>query len=150
MPQSRNPRVRRRVLLAPCAGLTEEGSPPASTNKSPINPGNDDDDDNKAGHSDGFADNSHDDTKAENNMTEEGDFGDDFDDFEEGGDGDDFGDFDDGFQQGDEHAETTFEKPPDQPSVPAPSPGPVSQQYSVPDMPFCLLRLCLAVMCRLT
>lgn len=59
-----------------------------------------------------------------------GEFGDDFDDFEEGGDGDDFGDFDDGFQQGEEDIETTFDKPPEQPSIPAPSLGPVSQQYS--------------------
>ncbi|KAH7086033.1 hypothetical protein BKA63DRAFT_500951 [Paraphoma chrysanthemicola] len=49
----------------------------------------------------------------------------DFDEFEEGGEGDDdFGDFDDGFQQGEEQAETSFDKPPDQPPVPAPSPGP--------------------------
>ncbi|KAE8834207.1 hypothetical protein HRS9122_08287 [Pyrenophora teres f. teres] len=49
----------------------------------------------------------------------------DFDDFEEGEEGaDDFGDFDDGFQQGENEAETTFVKPPDQPPVPAPSPGP--------------------------
>lgn len=61
----------------------------------------------------------------------DGEFGDDFDDFEEGDEDDDFGDFDDGFQQGEGHAETSFEKPPDQPSVPAPSPGPVSQHYSV-------------------
>lgn len=62
---------------------------------------------------------------------DDGEFGDDFDDFEEGGEGDDFGDFDDGFQQGEEDAETSFAKPPDQPSVPAPSPGPVSQHYSI-------------------
>jgi hypothetical protein len=60
-------------------------------------------------------------------VEDDGGFGDDFDDFEEGGEGDDFGDFDDGFQQGEEQAETTFDEPPDQPSVPAPSPGPVSQ-----------------------
>ena len=59
------------------------------------------------------------------------DFGDDFDDFEEGGDGDDFGDFDDGFQQGEQDTETTFDKPPEQASIPAPSPGPVSRKYSM-------------------
>lgn len=76
------------------------------------------------------------DTEGDGAAEEDGEFGDDFDDFEEGGDGDDFGDFDDGFQQGEEHAETTFDKPPDQPSVPAPSPGPVSQQYSILGQPF--------------
>ncbi|KAF2107637.1 hypothetical protein BDV96DRAFT_589133 [Lophiotrema nucula] len=60
----------------------------------------------------------------EGTADEEGDFGDDFDEFEEGGEGDDFGDFDDGFQQGAEQAETTFEKPPDQSSFSVPSPGP--------------------------
>lgn len=51
-----------------------------------------------------------------------------FDEFEEGDEGDDdFGDFDDGFQQGEIPAETSFDKPPDQPAVPAPSPGPVSR-----------------------
>lgn len=148
MPQNRNPRVRRRVLLAPCVGLTEEGSPTASTNEFPMRSGKDDDSD--ADQPDGSADDSHDDAKADNPMAEEGDFGDDFDDFEEGGDGDDFGDFDDGFQQADEHAETTFDKPPDPSSVPAPSPGPVSQLYSIPGKPFCRLSVCLVVMCRLT
>jgi len=62
---------------------------------------------------------------------DDGEFGDDFDDFEEGGEGDDFGDFDDGFQQGEEGAETTFDEPTNQPSVPAPSLGPVSQRYSI-------------------
>ncbi|ORY14182.1 hypothetical protein BCR34DRAFT_479900 [Clohesyomyces aquaticus] len=55
---------------------------------------------------------------------DDGGFGDDFDDFEEGGEGDDFGDFDDGFQQGEEQAETTFERPRDHPSVPVPPSGP--------------------------
>jgi hypothetical protein len=64
-------------------------------------------------------------------VEDDGDFGDDFDDFEEGGEGDDFGDFDDGFQ-GEEQTETTFDNPPHQPSIPAPSPGPVSQNYSIP------------------
>ncbi|KAJ4322409.1 hypothetical protein N0V94_002396 [Neodidymelliopsis sp. IMI 364377] len=65
-----------------------------------------------------------------NNTSEDGaaedddGFGD-FDDFEEGGEGDDdFGDFDDGFQQGEEQAETTFDKPQIQNPVPAPPPGP--------------------------
>ncbi|KAF1943556.1 hypothetical protein EJ02DRAFT_502067 [Clathrospora elynae] len=62
------------------------------------------DDDAAADHDDGFGD---------------------FDDFEEGEEGDaDFGDFDDGFQQGEHEAETTFDTPPDQPPVPAPSSGP--------------------------
>lgn len=61
-------------------------------------------------------------------------FGDDFDDFEEGGDGDDFGDFDDGFQQGEEDPETTFDKAPEQPPMPAPSMGPVSEKYSIPGL----------------
>jgi hypothetical protein len=133
MPQSRNPRVRRRVLLAPCVRLTEEGSPTASISRSPMNSDKDDDNDNDAAAdpSDASVDESQDETNDNNAALEDGEFGDDFDDFEEGGDGDDFGDFDDGFQQGEEHAETTFEKPPDLPPVPAPSPGPVSQQYSI-------------------
>ncbi|KAJ5055670.1 hypothetical protein J3E74DRAFT_422197 [Bipolaris maydis] len=49
----------------------------------------------------------------------------DFDEFEEGGEGDDdFGDFDDGFQQGEQEAETSFDKVPEQAPVPAPLPGP--------------------------
>ncbi|KAF2128036.1 hypothetical protein P153DRAFT_432445 [Dothidotthia symphoricarpi CBS 119687] len=56
------------------------------------------------------------------NADDDDGFGD-FDEFEEGGEGDDdFGDFDDGFQQGEE-AETSFDGSPDQPPVPAPSPG---------------------------
>ena len=62
----------------------------------------------------------------------DGDFGDDFDDFEEGGEGDDFGDFDDGFQQGEEQTQESFDKPPDHPSVPVPPSGPVSHKYSIP------------------
>jgi hypothetical protein len=51
----------------------------------------------------------------------------DFDEFEEGEEGDDdFGDFDDGFQQGEEQDDASFDKPPDQHPVPAPSTGPVS------------------------
>lgn len=79
-------------------------------------------------------DDEHDDTNdndSGNDAEDDGGFGDDFDDFEEGGEGDDFGDFDDGFQGGEE-AETTFSKPPDEPSVPVPSPGPVSLRYSIP------------------
>jgi cobalamin biosynthesis protein CobT len=68
-----------------------------------------------------------DDANVDDEAEDDGGFGDDFDDFEEGGEGDDFGDFDDGFQQGEEQTETTFDEPPDHPSVPAPSPGPVSQ-----------------------
>lgn len=65
-------------------------------------------------------------------FAEDDGFGD-FDEFEEGGEGDDdFGDFDDGFQQGEEQAETSFDKPPDQPPVPAPSPGLVSHSNASP------------------
>lgn len=57
----------------------------------------------------------------------------DFDEFEEGGEGDDdFGDFDDGFQQGEDQAETSFDKPPEQPPVPTPSTGPVSSYNAIP------------------
>jgi hypothetical protein len=57
----------------------------------------------------------------------------DFDDFEQGEEGDDdFGDFDDGLQQGEDDAETSFDKPPEQPPVPVPSPGPVSRSNSSP------------------
>ena len=45
---------------------------------------------------------------------------------------DDFGDFDDGLQQGEDDAETSFDKPPEQPPVPVPSPGPVSRSNSSP------------------
>jgi hypothetical protein len=124
MPQSRNPRVRRRVLLASCVRLTEEGSPTTSRNRSPMNSDREDDDVDQL---DASVDESYDDTNGN-----DGEFGDDFDDFEEGGDEDDFGDFDDGFQQDEEHAETTFSNPPEQPSVPSPPPGLVSQQYSIP------------------
>lgn len=95
-----------------------------------MNSDNEDDDADGSGVS--AADSTHN-AKGNGEAEDDGEFGDDFDDFEEGGDGDedDFGDFDDGFQQGEEHAETTFDKPPDQPSVPVPSPGPVSQRYSI-------------------
>ncbi|KAH7390885.1 hypothetical protein DE146DRAFT_146380 [Phaeosphaeria sp. MPI-PUGE-AT-0046c] len=62
--------------------------------------------------------------EASDDFPEDDGFGE-FDEFEEGEEGDDdFGDFDDGFQQGEEQAETSFDKPPDQPPVPAPSSGP--------------------------
>ena len=131
MPQNRNPRVRRRVLFAPCVRLTEEGSPTTSINRSPMNSDKEDDDDDDADQADASADDSRDDTNGNDEAADDGEFVDDFDDFEEGGDGDDFGDFDDGFQQGEEHAETTFGTPPDQPPVPASTLGPVSQQYSI-------------------
>jgi hypothetical protein len=71
----------------------------------------------------------------DNSAADDDGFGD-FDEFEEGGEGDDdFGDFDEGFQQGDEQAETSFDKPPDQPPVPAPSPGPVSCINTSPNPP---------------
>ncbi|OAL54065.1 hypothetical protein IQ07DRAFT_560688 [Pyrenochaeta sp. DS3sAY3a] len=96
---------------------SEEGSPTASRDRSPVilDDANEsevevsapsdvqDFDDNAADDDDGFGD---------------------FDEFEEGGEGDDFGDFDDGFQQGEQETETSFEKPPDQNPVPAPSIGP--------------------------
>jgi hypothetical protein len=112
--------------------LTEEGSP-TSLDRSPINP------------SDGAAESATD-ADVSFEQQDDDDFGDDtaadaddddgfgdFDEFEEGGEGDDdFGDFDDGFQQGEPEAETSFDKPPDQPPVPAPSPGPVSCSESSP------------------
>lgn len=66
-----------------------------------------------------------------NDMDNDGEFGDDFDDFEEGGEGDDFGDFDDGFQQGEERVESSFDRPPEHTSVPVPPPGPVSRNHSI-------------------
>lgn len=88
-------------------------------------------------------------TEGDDEMEDDDGFGDDFDDFEEGGEGDDFGDFDDGFQQGEDNPETTFDKPPEQPSMPAPSLGPVSEKYSVPGLRS-LDDSCFAVMHRLT
>lgn len=65
---------------------------------------------------------------AANDFAEDDDGFAEFDEFEEGEEGeDDFGDFDDGFQQGEDQAETSFDKPPDQPPVPTPSLGPVSR-----------------------
>jgi hypothetical protein len=83
-----------------------------------------------------------DDADADASFEQDDDFGNDdgdddgfgdFDDFEQGEEGDDdFGDFDDGFQQGEDDAETSFDKPPEQPPVPVPSPGPVSRCNSSP------------------
>jgi hypothetical protein len=105
-----------------CVPLTEEGSPTAST-RSPLNSNGAfdepafDPDESLEQQDDATVDFAEDDDG----------FGE-FDEFEEGEEGDDdFGDFDDGFQQGEEQAETSFDKPPNQPPVPAPSPGPVSQ-----------------------
>ena len=106
--------------------MTEEGSP-TSHDRPSINSG-DDTAESAPEVDDSFQDDDDDDF-GDNAAPADGDddgFGD-FDDFEEGEEGaDDFGDFDDGFQQGENEAETTFVKPPDQPPVPAPSPGPVS------------------------
>lgn len=108
--------------------MTEEGTPTASISRSPVSSSSDDDD---ADEPNGYA--ADDDEVAEvDDAAEDDGFGDDFDDFEEGGDGDDFGDFDDGFQQGEQDNETTFDKPPEQASIPAPSPGPVSRKYAMP------------------
>ncbi|OAG05902.1 uncharacterized protein CC84DRAFT_1119428 [Paraphaeosphaeria sporulosa] len=96
----------------------EEGTPTASISRSPMSSGSEDDD--NADDRDASA---ADVTDGASENDDDG-FGDDFDDFEEGGEGDDFGDFDDGFQQGEEDAETTFDKAPEQPSIPAPSMGP--------------------------
>ena len=112
--------------------MTEEGTPTDSISRSPMSSDNEDDDANEPS---GFAaDDEHDITEGDGAAEDDGEFGDDFDDFEEGGEGDDFGDFDDGFQQGEQDSETAFDKPPEQPSIPAPSPGPVSQKYSIPGL----------------
>ena len=129
------------LFVLPFEPLTGQGSPTASINRSPLNcepepEGSD------AGGSDASASKWHeqhegneqlDDTMNNSNdeVADDGDFGDDFDNFEEGGDGDDFGDFDDGFQS-DGQAETTFDRTPHAPPAPIPSPGPVSQRYSIP------------------
>jgi hypothetical protein len=69
-----------------------------------------------------------------------------FDEFEEGEEGeDDFGDFDDGFQ-GAEQEETSFDKAPDQPPVPAPPPGLVSRSNVIPCPHLHLRVLCRKVM----
>ncbi|KAJ4292510.1 hypothetical protein N0V90_009172 [Kalmusia sp. IMI 367209] len=98
----------------------EEGTPTASINRSPMSSDNEDGD---ADESDASVADAHNGTEVDDAGEDDGEFGDDFDDFEEGGEEDDFGDFDDGFQQGDEDNETTFDNPPEQPSVPAPSLG---------------------------
>lgn len=103
--------------------MTEEGSPTASLDRSPISS------------NDGAAESALDadsidqphDSHNDDDADDDG-FGD-FDEFEEGDEGDDFGDFDDGFQQSEHEAETSFDKPPEQPPVPAPSIGPVSHDY---------------------
>ncbi|KAF1973658.1 hypothetical protein BU23DRAFT_532853 [Bimuria novae-zelandiae CBS 107.79] len=99
----------------------EEGTPTASISRSPMSSDSEDAD---ADEPSGSAADDHEITEGGSAVEDDGEFGDDFDDFEEGGEGDDFGDFDDGFQQGEEDTETTFDKPPEQPSLPAPSPGP--------------------------
>ncbi|KAL1611967.1 hypothetical protein SLS60_000190 [Paraconiothyrium brasiliense] len=98
----------------------EEGTPTASISRSPVSSDNEDDVDDQ----DASAVDEHDTTEGDGAAEGDDGFGDDFDDFEEGGEGDDFGDFDDGFQQGEEDTETTFDKTPEQPSIPAPSLGP--------------------------
>jgi len=105
-------------------------------NRSPLNSDRDVDDEEQSDRSAAESIEQRGETTGDGVEGDDGEFGDDFDDFEEGGDGDDFGDFDDGFQQGEEQAETTFDKAPDHSSIPAPSLGPVSLNYSSPD-PFC-------------
>jgi hypothetical protein len=109
-------------LVPPCVPLTEEGSPTAS-NRSPLKS-----DDNTIETPPFDAHESQDQLEdAADDFSEDDDGFGEFDEFEEGGEGDDdFGDFDDGFQQGEEQAETSFDEPPDQPPIPAPSLGPVS------------------------
>lgn len=104
--------------MPPCVPLTDEGSPTAS-NRSPIKSDEpmSDPDDSLEQQDD-----------AANDFAEDDDGFGEFDEFEEGEEGDDdFGDFDDGFQQGEDQAETSFDKSPNQPPVPTPSLGPVSQ-----------------------
>lgn len=117
--------------MCPCVPLTGQGSPTTSISRSSLNfepEGSSADDSDTSAAAESHE--QREDTDSNGVAEDDGEFGDDFDDFEEGGEGDDFGDFDDGFQ-GEEQAETTFEKPPDQPSIPVPSPGPVSQKYSI-------------------
>jgi hypothetical protein len=108
--------------VPPCVPLTEEGSPTAldrslinsdnTTLDTPISDPNESQDQPE---------------DAADDFPEDDDGFGEFDEFEEGEEGDDdFGDFDDGFQPGEEQAETSFDEPPDPPSVPAPSLGPVS------------------------
>lgn len=108
--------------------LTGQGSPTASNHRYPLDdePGSSEPEDSNAAAAESLP-------GLENDVDGADDddgFGD-FDDFEEGGEADDdFGDFDDGFQ-GEDEGETTFEEPPNRPSVPTPPPGPVSQNYSI-------------------
>jgi hypothetical protein len=108
--------------VPPCVPLTEEGSPTA-LDRSPIISDNNTldtpiSDPNES---------QHEPEDAADDFPEGDDGFGEFDEFEEGGeDDDDFGDFDDGFQQGEEQAETSFDEPPDQPSIPTPPLGPVS------------------------
>lgn len=94
----------------------------------------DNEDDRDAGQPVASAVDAHNGTEVDDAFEDDGEFGDDFDDFEEGGEGDDFGDFDDGFQQGEEDDETTFDPPSEQPPLPVPSQGPVSRKYSIPSL----------------
>lgn len=110
--------------------MTEEGTPTASISRSPVSSNSEDDEDG-VDEPNGYAADDDELPEVDDAVEDDGDFGDDFDDFEEGGDGDDFGDFDDGFQQGEQDTETTFDKPPEQASIPAPSLGPVSRKYSM-------------------
>lgn len=127
-------------MAPPCVPLTEEGSPTASIDRSPISDDADADADAIADSLPTEADDFPDDTQVSAHSLSEGGEADeddgfgDFDEFEEGGEGndDDFGDFDDGFQQGEEQAETTFDSPQNQTPVPAPPqapPGPVSATH---------------------
>ncbi|KAF1851470.1 uncharacterized protein K460DRAFT_329562 [Cucurbitaria berberidis CBS 394.84] len=106
------------IVKAPEPAQRKEGSPTASLDRYPVSTN----DDATESALDADLSDQPDDAHNDEDAGDDG-FGD-FDEFEEGGEGDDFGDFDDGFQQGEEEAETSFDKPPDQPPVPAPSIGP--------------------------
>lgn len=114
--------------MPPCVPLTEEGSPTASIDRSPINDdANAQDDDETMEGADALPEETHNqpDNASDGEEAEEDDGFGDFDEFEEGGEGDDdFGDFDDGFQQGEEQAETTVDSPQIQNPVPAPPSAP--------------------------
>jgi hypothetical protein len=124
-PRSADPQVRRAFLGASCVPLTEEGSPTASLRSFTL-----------AEAVDGSILDADETQEQPDDASDDFPDGDDgfgeFDEFEEGEEGeDDFGDFDDGFQ-GEEQEETSFDKAPDQPPVPAPSPGPVSRSNTIP------------------
>jgi hypothetical protein len=126
--RSARPKVRRAFpWCLPCVPLTEEGSPTASL-RSPIKP-------DQASDEPTFDANDaqeQQDDAADDFPPDDDGFGE-FDEFEEGEEGDDdFGDFDDGFQDGEEQEETSFDEPPEQPPVPAPSPGHVSCSNTSP------------------